>query len=117
MRCVLGSAAIPAALLVAGCDADSTPIAPAAVSMPGPTPHPPVVTWMRGGSLCVDGWQSPSIGERGACSWHHGVGARFVASNGDVLICDKDETHPPTTYEEQFRQLSQSRALSCTPNH
>jgi topoisomerase-like DNA binding C4 zinc finger protein len=34
-----------------------------------------------GPTTCNDGWHSSSIGRRGACSWHHGVGTNW----GDVL--------------------------------
>ena len=34
-----------------------------------------------GVTTCNDGWQSSSIGRRGACSWHHGVGTNW----GSVL--------------------------------
>ena len=30
-------------------------------------------------TVCSDGWASPSIGERGACSWHGGVGTNWSA--------------------------------------
>jgi hypothetical protein len=32
-----------------------------------------------GPTTCADGWQSASIGRRGACSWHHGVGTNWAA--------------------------------------
>lgn len=32
-----------------------------------------VALMIEGPPRCRDGWQSPSIGERGACSWHGGV--------------------------------------------
>jgi hypothetical protein len=32
-----------------------------------------------GPTTCADGWQSASIGRRGACSWHHGVGTNWGA--------------------------------------
>lgn len=32
-----------------------------------------LVTWVVPDPTCADGWDSPSIGTRGACSWHGGV--------------------------------------------
>jgi hypothetical protein len=32
-----------------------------------------VVNILLGPETCSDGWQSPSIGSQGACSWHGGV--------------------------------------------
>jgi hypothetical protein len=31
------------------------------------------LNYQVGPTTCVDGWQSPSIGHQGACSWHGGV--------------------------------------------
>lgn len=32
-----------------------------------------LISWLLGPVKCSDGWASPSIGSRGACSWHGGV--------------------------------------------
>lgn len=39
-------------------------------------------------SECQDGWNSPSIGEPGACSWHGGVVQRLNDFGESVLIID-----------------------------
>lgn len=67
----------------------------------------PTLTWRFVGSTCADGWHSPSIGQRGACSWHGGAVSVYVASDGNELRCR--DGGPPRTRSEQVDQMTSDR--------
>jgi len=69
------------------------------------------VTWTPTGEECSDGWQSPSIGKRGACSHHGGVVSVWVASDGVVLRCWRSS--PPRNAQTQAAQLLHAGHYSC----
>jgi len=61
---------------------------------------------LAGPTTCANGWESPSIGPRGACSWHGGVDSGktvliLVASAAAALFAGRIATGPGLTAEER----------------
>jgi hypothetical protein len=70
-----------------------------------------LVTWTYVEAACSDGWRSPSIGRRGACSHHGGVVTVWAGSDGSRLRCR--DGGPPSRKAEQLRQLDAVGRLYC----
>lgn len=82
--------------------------------LPTPAPTHSTVTWTYVESTCADGWRSPSIGKRGACSHHGGVVSIYNGSDGSVLTCGTG-SHAPDA-EEQRRAYLNGDTLNCAPD-
>lgn len=44
-------------------------------------------SYIAGPETCLDGWNSPSIGRPGACSWHGGVTYKWLFTFATSLLC------------------------------
>lgn len=71
------------------------------------------ITWTLRAVGCSDGWQSFSIGHRGACSHHGGVVYTYEASNGLTVGCPND-TFPPMAeqLDQQVRAVGRIYCVS-----
>ncbi|MEJ8662324.1 hypothetical protein [Streptomyces sp. MS1.AVA.4] len=77
-------------------------------------PEPTRITWMYQDTVCADGWDSPSIGRRGACSHHGGVIDVYVSSTGNLHTTCPPRLQPGTL--ERARQLADASGLvQCAP--
>ncbi|MER6230673.1 hypothetical protein ABT169_16210 [Streptomyces sp. NPDC001616] len=66
-------------------------------------PEPTAIVWVATVRQCADGWPSPSIGRRGACSHHGGVITIYQSSPGALRTFCPPAGHPDTL--ERARQL------------
>ena len=73
---------------------------------PSPTHTQTPVAWYPTGMSCADGWKSPSIGRRGACSYHGGVVTWYQSVPGDLITLCPPKWQPGTL--EQARKLVNS---------
>ncbi|MEV8625267.1 hypothetical protein [Streptomyces sp. NPDC051079] len=88
-------------------DDDKNPT-PAATATATSTP----IFWILEGRGCQDGWPSPSIGKRGACSHHGGVVTYYVSSTGALRTTCGREYQPKTL--ERARELADGTgSVSC----
>ncbi|GGT58950.1 hypothetical protein GCM10010271_72930 [Streptomyces kurssanovii] len=85
----------------------------AAKSSPSPAGSHPI-RWLYDSSTCRDGWDSPSIGQRGACSQHGGVVSVYKSSPGGLYTrCDDAEFRPRTL--ERAEELADTDGwVGCT---
>ena len=80
---------------------------------PYPTPAGFVpVTWSITGYGCADGWASPSLGERGACSHHGGEVTVYLGSNGQQLRCAQ-LTRPPRDVATEIYEVDTVGQMLC----
>ncbi|MFK4600461.1 hypothetical protein RKD30_007128 [Streptomyces pristinaespiralis] len=63
-----------------------------------------LIRWLYDSSTCCDGWDSPSIGQPGACSHHGGVVTVYKSSPGGLCTrCDDAEFRPrPLEHAEEL---------------
>jgi hypothetical protein len=78
---------------------------------PSQQPATPI-TWTYAGSECADGWDSPSIGKRGACSHHGGVVTYYVSTPGGYrTLCGP--RYQPRTYERAVELATAGGMVTC----
>lgn len=82
---------------------------PVAVPSPSASPVTPI-NWTYQGATCRDGWPSPSIGKRGACSHHGGVAGSWLAEDGTEVIC---LSTPPRTQELLAELIRHYGRIAC----
>ncbi|MFF1400222.1 hypothetical protein ACFVZD_41440 [Streptomyces sp. NPDC058287] len=78
-------------------DADAKPAAPS----PSPSETGTRITWMPSYQACADGWGSPSIGQRGACSHHGGVTTYYESTPGSMVTWCPPRYQPKTLERAQ----------------
>lgn len=76
-----------------------------------PLPQITPQTWTYVESTCADGWRSPSIGRRGACSHHGGVVLVFRGNLGDLVRCGARRVPPDA--REQAQMMRDLGHLAC----
>lgn len=62
------------------------------------------IQWAFQGQQCSDGWHSPSIGKRGACSYHGGVVTVYQSNIGELITRCGPRYQPKTL--ERAQQLA-----------
>ncbi|MFD7867979.1 hypothetical protein [Streptomyces sp. NPDC059783] len=79
---------------------------------PSPTEPSTPITWPTITRQCRDGWNSPSIGQPGACSWHGGVITIYHSSLGNLAtLCPP--VGQPTTLERAQALLAADGTVDC----
>ncbi|MGQ0466340.1 MAG: hypothetical protein ACT4QG_13580 [Sporichthyaceae bacterium] len=86
-------------------------VVPSVQQLAPTVPPAPTITWQFGGIGCADGWNSPSIGRRGACSHHGVVVTRWTGSDGTELACGSGR---PPSGAEQLRQRDLTGRIFCS---
>jgi hypothetical protein len=76
----------------------------------------PAESFILVGTGCSDGWSSPSIGRRGACSHHGGVVTVYRGDRGDELSC-RSGSRPPYGAARQSEQRAEFGRLFCTSGY
>jgi hypothetical protein len=85
---------------------------PAIAPTPSPTETP--IQWFFAGQACSDGWQSPSIGRQGACSYHGGVVAWYQAKVGEqVLVTRCPPAYQPKTVDRALQLAVSGGYVDC----
>lgn len=67
--------------------------------------------WTYLGTGCADGWDSASVGEQGACSWHGGVVSWWRNDAGELLWCHEGQR--PMTVEQAADAQRRGDPLTC----
>jgi hypothetical protein len=91
-----------------------------AASAPSPTPTATEIpiTWFYLGGTCRDGWGSPSIGKRGACSHHGGVVYSYKSEPGGLVTWCGPKFQPKTLEEAQRLLDTTTGKVGCAiPDH
>lgn len=74
--------------------------------------------FLMGPQTCSDGWQSPSIGRPGACSWHGGVNhtPQFIAVAVSAVLALIAYCIAYASEQKRLQQVQQMLRSGSTPN-